>query len=120
MGLSSSKSKSKSTSTQNTTATPTVPGWITDPLQDYTSKVSDYLNSDPAQFVAGASPLQEKAFAAAGTLGGQGATFDKAIELATGAASAPASTYAAPTLSAPSKVSLTGYEAPQIGKVTLD
>lgn len=119
MGLSSSKSKSKSTSTQQSTTTPTVPDWITEPLQGYTGKVSEFLNSDPAQFVAGASPLQQQAFSAAGTLGGVNERYGTAAEMAKTAGAAPAAGYEAPRLGDPAKASLGSYNAPTLGTVDL-
>src|SRR5687768_10811239 len=96
MGLSSSKSKSKST--QTATATPTTPSWITEPLQNYTSKVTNFANSDPSSLVAGAAQLQKKAFAGAQELGGWKAGADQALGMAKSAGSAGPATYNAPTL----------------------
>lgn len=119
MGLSSSKSKSKSTSTQQSTTTPTVPNWITEPLQGYTGRVSEFLDSDPAQLVAGASPLQQQAFSAAAALGSQNERYGTAADMAKLAAAAPAASYEAPQLGGPAKATLGSYNAPSVGAVDL-
>lgn len=100
MGLSSSKSKTKSMAT----TTPKVPEWIAQPLQGYTGKVTNFMNSDPAQYIAGPSELQNKAFAGADDLGEWKAGSDKAIKMAQTAGQGPAST-----------ASFSTYDAPTIG-----
>lgn len=68
MGLSSKKT----TTTQNSTSTttPNNPSWITDPVQSLVGQISNLGTTDPQQYVASASPLQQQAFnQGAATLG---------------------------------------------------
>lgn len=104
MGTTSKKTKTSSTGTATTT--PNAPSWVTQPLQGYTTKVSDFLATPPEQYVAPASPLQQQAFSGAQDLGGWKQYADQASNLATTAAGQPAP-----------QVSLTGYNAPQFGAV---
>ena len=75
MGLSTSKSKttSNSNSTSNVSQTPTNPPFVQQPIEDLMGRVGAYGGRDPASQVAPASPLQQRAFALAGGLGGRGA-----------------------------------------------
>jgi hypothetical protein len=86
------KSKTK------TKTTPLVNEPMNANLNDYASKVSNFLATDPSQFVAGASPLQQQAFAGAENLGEWQAPAQQALNMAQGAGSAGASIYQAPQL----------------------
>ncbi len=88
--------KSKSTSK----TTPIVNEPMNTNLIDYAGKVSNFLATDPSQYVAPASPLQQQAFAGAQSLGGWQAPQQQALGMARGAGSAGASTYQAPRLGA--------------------
>lgn len=88
------KSKTK------TKTTPTVLGPMGGNLNDFAGSVSNFLDTDPAQYVAPASPLQQQAFAGAQNLGGWQAPQQQALSMAQGAGSAGASTYQAPRLGA--------------------
>lgn len=88
--------KSKSTSK----TTPIVNEPMNTNLVDYAGKVSDFLATDPSQYVAPASPLQQQAFAGAQSLGGWQAPAQQALGMARSAGSAGASTYQAPRLGA--------------------
>lgn len=97
MGLSSKKTKT----------TPIV----TEPMKTnlfgpsgYASKVTDFLATDPSQYVAPVSALQSQAFSAAQNLGGWKPYAQQASSLANDFASRPAP-----------RVSATGYNAPQFG-----
>jgi hypothetical protein len=46
-----------------------IPSWIQGPISGYMGDVSSYLNSDPHQYVAPASELQNLAFSQAKNLG---------------------------------------------------
>jgi hypothetical protein len=61
--------KSKSKTKTNMTTTPQAPDWIKAPVQDFTGKVQNFMNSDPTQYVAPASELQNKAFGDVKNLG---------------------------------------------------
>jgi hypothetical protein len=106
------KSKSKTTVQ--------VPSWIQQPMQGYMGDITSYLGSDPHQYVAPASELQNLAFDQAKNLGSWQDPMNTAFANAQAAGSAPAanagtavqtnltqsgpastanvSTYAAPTL----------------------
>ncbi|MDF3016333.1 MAG: hypothetical protein K0R44_1558 [Thermomicrobiales bacterium] len=90
--MGSFKSKSKTT--------PIVEEPMKTNLTDYAGKVSDFLETDPSQYVAPASPLQQQAFAGAQNLGGWQAPQQQALGMAQGAGAAGASTYQAPQLGA--------------------
>jgi len=53
----------------NMTTTPVVPGWVQQPMQDYTSAVSGMMGTNAQDFVAPASDLQNQAFEGAANLG---------------------------------------------------
>lgn len=86
------KSKTK------TKTTPIVTGPMKANLDDYAGKASNFLATDPAQYVASASPLQQHAFAGAQDLGGWQAPQQQALSMAQNAGGAGASTYQAPQL----------------------
>jgi hypothetical protein len=88
--------KSKSTST----TTPIVEDPMKTNLADYAGKVSDFLATDPTQYVAQASPLQQQAFAGAQDLGAWQAPAQQALGMAQSAGGAGPSTYQAPHLGA--------------------
>lgn len=71
MGLFSSifGSKKKSTSKTDQTTTPIIPDWIQSPIQGYTNQIAALGNTNPYDWVAPASDLQNKAFAGADELG---------------------------------------------------
>jgi hypothetical protein len=101
MGMSSSSSKS----TTNQTTTPVVSEPYNSAFSGFTNNISDFLATDPHQYVAPTSPLQQQAFdqAAAG-LGAGTPHIDTASGYAAGAADAPASS-----------VDFSGYTAPKLG-----
>ena len=68
----SKKSKTSSTQTTNQvqTDTPTVSPWLDTMFKGFGDKVNAFSQTDPNSYVADASPLQQKAFDAAGGLGG--------------------------------------------------
>lgn len=86
------KSKTK------TQTTPIVNEPMNSNLIDYAGKVSNFLATDPSQYVAPASPLQQQAFAGAQDLGGWQAPQQQALSMAQNAGGAGASTYQAPQL----------------------
>jgi hypothetical protein len=104
-----SKSKSKSTTTQNTnqTTTPVVSSPYSQSFQGFTGQIDDFMASDPTQYVAPTSALQQQAFDMAGNLGAGNQHIDAASGYAASAANAPAST-----------VSLGGYSAPKLGNAS--
>jgi len=66
------KETTKQTTNQvtNQTSTPNAPSWYTSGLGDLGSQIAEFGRSDPLQYVAPASPLQQQAFgAASGLLG---------------------------------------------------
>lgn len=71
--------KSKQKTKVDQTTKPVAPDWLNQPIRDYTSKVEDFLQTDPAGYVAGPSALQEKAFADARKLGGWRASANAAM-----------------------------------------
>lgn len=97
-------SKKKTTSTTNQTQTPVISEPYNSAFQGFTGQINDFMASDPTQYVAPASPLQEQAFGMAQNLGAGNAHIDTASGYAASAANAPAST-----------VSLGGYDAPKLG-----
>lgn len=124
MGLSSKKSTVKTTenTAQQATVTPQNPEWVTGALSDYTDRIGAFGNMDPNSFVAPASPLQQRAFSAAGNMGGWQGQTALASQMAGRAARAPAnlggqaSTYAAPQMGQARTVQATGYGAPDLGQ----
>lgn len=69
MGLSSRKSTTKTDQTQSGTSAPITPDWLRDGARDYVDRIAAFGDSDPNAFVAGASPLQQAAWANVGSLG---------------------------------------------------
>lgn len=91
----STTTKSNSTSQSQATQTPTNPAWVTQPLQDLTSRISSLGNADPASYVAGQSPLQLQANSqGASTLQGTNPNFTAASGLINGNSSLDPSTIA--------------------------
>ena len=71
MGLSSSKQKTQSTSTGTANTTPTVPGYIQQPVSNYYGQVGNLMNGPtPGSNVFGPSQLQTQAFSGAQGLSG--------------------------------------------------
>jgi hypothetical protein len=62
------KTKSSSQSTSTVTRTPTNPEWVTSGLEGLGGKIMGLANENPRRFVAGASPLQTRAFVDAAKL----------------------------------------------------
>jgi hypothetical protein len=102
MGLSSSKSKT----TTNQTTTPVISQPYDEAFKGFTNKITDFVNTDPTQYVAPASQLQQQAFNRAQNLGAGTPHIKAASDYAASAANAPASS-----------VSLGGYKAPTIDNV---
>lgn len=102
--MGTSSKKTKTTSAETATTQPNAPTWITQPLQDYTTKVQDFSNTPATQYVAPASPLQEQAFAGAQNLGGWQQYSDQALNLANQAAGQTTP-----------QVTGVGYNAPTLG-----
>lgn len=100
-------SKKKSTTSQKTnqTTTPVISEPYSSSFQGFTGQIDDFMASDPSQYVAPVSPLQQQAFGQAQNLG---VHTDAASEYAARAANAPASS-----------VSFEGYDAPQLGRAAL-
>lgn len=98
------KKKTTTKSNETATTTPNVPSWIQQPLQDYTGKVQAFSNTNPADMVAPASPLQQQAFAGAQNLGGWQQYATQGADLAKAAAGATAP-----------QVTGVGYTAPRLG-----
>jgi hypothetical protein len=121
MGLSSQKKTEKKheEKTEDVTQTPIVEDWIKNPLQFLMDDIQAYGDKDPYSMIAGASPLQQQAFAAAAGLGNswQGGA-QAALEMAKAAG------LAGPNLASaigydPAKGSAVGYKAPTIAKTNL-
>jgi hypothetical protein len=137
MGLSSSKQKATSESQQQQTGTttPINPSWVTDSIMDYTGRIGSMLDADPNSFVAGASPLQQRAWNATDRLGLWTGNSNAASNMAAAAGNAGAnlmpssagytaargnaSTYTAPTLANPREAVATGYNPAQAGAASL-
>lgn len=81
-----------------TKTTPIVEEPMKTNLVDYAGKVSDFVNTDPTQYVAPASPLQQQAFAGAQNLGAWQAPAQQALSMAQSAGGAGPATYQAPRL----------------------
>lgn len=106
-------SKKKTTTSTNQTQTPVISEPYSSSFQGFTGQIDDFMASDPTQYVAPASPLQEQAFGMAQNLGAGNAHIDAASGYAANAANAPASS-----------VELGGYNAStyggaQLGSATL-
>lgn len=82
MGLSSKKTTSTQNTTQNTSSssTPTNPSWVTDPIQNLVGQIGQLGSTNPQNYVAGPSGLQQQAFGqGAGSLGGISNNFGEAV-----------------------------------------
>jgi hypothetical protein len=132
MGFFSSNKKKttteNTTSTQNSTQTSaqdshstvtrTNPAWAEDALKGFTSHVTGLMDHNPADFVAGANPLQTQAGAAAAGLGGWRAGLDSASEMARTAAGGHVDTGTTGRVSASSLLqNLDNYMSPYTQKV---
>jgi hypothetical protein len=88
------KSKSSSQSTSTATRTPINPEWVTSGLEGLGGKIMGLANENPRQFVAGASPLQTRAFVDAAKLK-TSPRFNQAGDIFNQVAGAGANTYEA-------------------------
>lgn len=74
MSFNFGSNKTNSTQTLNRTGSqtsmPVVPAWLQEALEGTTGRVMGLLETDPSQYVAGASDLQTRAFTGAQALGG--------------------------------------------------
>lgn len=72
MGLSSSKTTTKTdqNQTQSGTTKPITPDWLSNGLQQQGDRINAYAGSDPYQYVAPASSLQQQAWQGGADLGG--------------------------------------------------
>jgi hypothetical protein len=86
------KSKSSSQSTSTATRTPINPEWVTSGLEGLGGKIMGLANENPRQFVAGASPLQTRAFVDAAKMK-TSPRFNQAGDIFTQVAGAGANTY---------------------------
>ena len=93
MGISSKKSTqdttSNSTSNSSTTTTPNNPSWVTDPIQNLIGQISGLGATNPQNYVAPASSLQQQAFGqGAASLGNVNGNFGDATRAVAAANSA--------------------------------
>jgi hypothetical protein len=88
------KSKSSSQSTSTATRTPINPEWVTSGLEGLGGKIMGLANENPRKFVAGASPLQTRAFVDAAKLK-TSPRFNQAGDIFNQVAGAGANTYEA-------------------------
>ena len=88
------KSKSSSQSTSTATRTPINPEWVTSGLEGLGGKIVGLANENPRKFVAGASPLQTRAFVDAAKLK-TSPRFNQAGDIFNQVAGAGANTYEA-------------------------
>ena len=88
------KSKSSSQSTSTATRTPINPEWVTSGLEGLGGKIMGLANENPRKFVAGASPLQTRAFVDAAKLK-TSPRFNQAGDIFNRVAGAGANTYEA-------------------------
>lgn len=112
MGLSSSKNKTTTNQKTSETAnvTPTNPPFVVDSIKGFTDKVNAFGNTDPYQYVAPASPLQNSAWdQAPKQLGGWRDGLAKATNAAEAAGNASVS------LNGPSGYAARPADAAQIG-----
>ena len=72
MGLSSSKTKTTQdqNTTQSGTTMPITPDWLTQGLHGQADRIGAYAQTDPTQYVAPASSLQQQAWQAGANVGG--------------------------------------------------
>lgn len=76
MGLSSKKTTT--TQNQTSTTTPNNPSWVTDPIQNLAGQIGSLGQTNPQNYVAPASSLQQQAFGQAGSLANPNWNFDEA------------------------------------------
>jgi hypothetical protein len=88
------KTKSSSQSTSTATRTPINPEWVTSGLEGLGGKIMGLANENPRKFVAGASPLQTRAFVDAAKLK-TSPRFNQAGDIFNRVAGAGANTYEA-------------------------
>jgi hypothetical protein len=88
------KTKSSSQSTSTATRTPINPEWVTSGLEGLGGKIVGLANENPRKFVAGASPLQTRAFVDAAKLK-TSPRFNQAGDIFNQVAGAGANTYEA-------------------------
>ena len=88
------KTKSSSQSTSTATRTPINPEWVTSGLEGLGGKIMGLANENPRKFVAGASPLQTRAFVDAAKLK-TSPRFNQAGDIFNQVAGAGANTYEA-------------------------
>lgn len=102
-----------------TTSKATLPSYLKGPIQGYSGAVGNYLKSDPTQYVAPASGLQNLAFDQASKLGEWRSPMGGALDAVKAAGSAPAASAGQAAQTAPAaQGTAAGYAAPQIGKAT--
>jgi hypothetical protein len=92
-----------------------VPSWIQQPMQGYMGDITSYLNSDPHQYVAPASELQNLAFDQAKNLGAWQDPLNSAYSAAQTAGAAPAPTAALSQTGPVSTATASTYNAPTLG-----
>ena len=90
----SKKTKTSSQSTSTATRTPINPEWVTSGLEGLGGKIMGLANENPRKFVAGASPLQTRAFVDAAKLK-TSPRFNQAGDIFNQVAGAGANTYEA-------------------------
>lgn len=124
MGLSTSKSKTKTNEQRQTnertqgTTLPIAPGYVGDLAEDFGGRLAAFGEMDPNQFVAGAAPLQQAAWANAGDLGAYRPQMNLASRnLSDLARSRPGMVQ--PHTMNPATVSLRGYDPPRPGPASL-
>lgn len=119
MGLSSSKSKQTTDQTTNQqtsgTTMPIAPDNVLSNVNDYISGISNFANSDPNQYVAGASPLQQQAWNNTGQLSGWQPQAATAASMAAGVGGAGPNLAIKPTsnLAPPPTNAFSGAAAPK-------
>lgn len=91
MGLSNKKTTTTQNTTQNTTnnasqtgsststSTPNNPSWVTDPIQSLIGQIGQLGGTNPQNYVAPASSLQQQAFGQAGSLANPSGMYDEAV-----------------------------------------
>lgn len=113
MGLLSSIFGSKSK--QKTT----IPDFLKGPLTGFAGDVGSYLNSDPHQYVAPASSLQNLAFSQAQNLGSEMAPLNDALAAVKAAGAAPAASAGLAAQTGPAaQSSVSTYRAPTLGNAS--
>lgn len=113
-------SSTKTNQTQNTvtnqTSNPVAPDWYTSGFQDLAARIGQFGASDPSQYVAGASPLQQQAFAKASQMQ-TSPLFGQAADMisGTGTVNPALSTSYDPSGYLPAQAQAQGYTAAQVG-----